>query len=142
MQAGALPLSRAQPVDALSHLGCLCMHGVQLFWAQMHGLSSDEVLFAFGRHYRDLEPSGTSHQNIRSIIANGMGYVRFASPPLSPKVRNSGGLPSWAAAGTGAQRTVRVLFHQGQGHKCLLWLYFDRLRALRALLRVCACAGA
>lgn len=76
------------------------MHA-QLFWAQMHGLSSDEVLFAFGRHYRDLEPSGTSHQNIRAIISNGLDGVRFSAPPLSLKQGVAEGLPSWAVARTG-----------------------------------------
>ena len=96
---------RSRACGTWSHLDCLRFH-VQLFWAQMHGLSSDEVLFAFGRHYRDLEPGGTSHQNIRSIIANGIDGVRFSSPPLSPKEQASGGLPPWAAADTGMRRHI------------------------------------
>ena len=32
-----------------------------------------KVLLAFGRHYRDLDPGGTSHPNLRAIAARGPG---------------------------------------------------------------------
>ncbi len=102
---------------------------VQLFWAQMHGLSTDEVLFAFGRHYRDLDPEGTTHQNIRSIIANGMEGVRFSSPPLSAKQRAGGGLPAWAAADTGTRLHSLIHIDEEQSRSfCLVLNAYPRLR--------------
>ena len=33
-----------------------------LAWALLHGLAKEEVLLAFGRHYRDLDPAGRWEQ--------------------------------------------------------------------------------
>ena len=44
-----------------------------LSWALLHNLNTDNVLLAFGRHYRDLDPDGTSHLNIRAIATMGPG---------------------------------------------------------------------
>ena len=72
----------------------------QLYWAQLHSLRKEELLFAFGRHYRDLSPDGTSHQNIRTIIAApDLSNIRFPDDPpaLLPKCD---ALPAWAVTAT------------------------------------------
>ena len=56
-----------------------------LGWALLRGLSREEVLRAFGQHYRDLDPEGTSHPNIRAVMEHGLDKVVFASPPLTPR---------------------------------------------------------
>ena len=54
-----------------------------LGWALLRDLSREEVLRAFGQHYRDLDPEGTSHPNIRAVMEHGLDKVVFASPPLT-----------------------------------------------------------
>ena len=56
-----------------------------LGWALLRGLSREEVLRAFGQHYRDLDPEGDSHPNIRAVMEHGLDKVVFASPPLTPR---------------------------------------------------------
>ena len=36
-----------------------------------------------GQHFRDLDPEGTSHPNIRAVMEHGLDKVVFASPPLT-----------------------------------------------------------
>eukprot|EP01052_Picozoa_sp_SAG31_P006740 SAG31_NODE_313_length_17858_cov_34.811307_6_plen_198_part_00 len=56
-----------------------------LAWAILHGLTRDQVLLAYGRHYRNLDPNGTDHPNIREIEAKGLVGVDFEVSPLLPK---------------------------------------------------------
>ena len=58
-----------------------------LCWAQLRGLTKQETLACFGRHYRELDPNGSDHANIRQLMVNGLGGVTFlgAQMPLTPK---------------------------------------------------------
>ncbi|WP_329316054.1 HopJ type III effector protein [Streptomyces sp. NBC_01278] len=55
--------------------------------ALLEGLSDQEVLLAFGEHYRNVlaTPNDTDHGNIRNLMAHGLAGVSFAGPPLAPK---------------------------------------------------------
>ncbi|MGI4837351.1 MAG: HopJ type III effector protein [Janthinobacterium lividum] len=55
--------------------------------AVLEGLSDQEVLLAFGEHYRSVvaTPDGSDHGNIRNLIAHGLAGVKFAGQPLSRK---------------------------------------------------------
>lgn len=55
--------------------------------AVLEGFSDQEVLLAFGEHYRSVvaTPDGSDHGNIRSLIAHGLAGVKFAGQPLSRK---------------------------------------------------------
>ena len=37
------------------------------------------------RHYRELEPAGASHPNLRAVAAHGLDGVDFPDPPLALK---------------------------------------------------------
>ena len=58
------------------------------YFAQMHGLSEESTLRLFCEHYESvlLDPSGTSHQNIRNFMNNG-GWegIKFEGEVLLPK---------------------------------------------------------
>ena len=61
-----------------------------LAFAKLHGLSKREALALFAQHAADVEadPGGTSHRNIRGLMAGGMTSLRFepfAAMPLKPK---------------------------------------------------------
>ena len=63
--------------------------GFLLAWAISHELSMDQVLRCYGRHFRDLDPKGTDHANIREILRHEMapGSVLFANPnALTPGI--------------------------------------------------------
>ena len=53
----------------------------------LEGLSEQQVLLAFGEHYRSVvaTPEGTDHGNIRNLIAHGLAGVKFAGEPLVRK---------------------------------------------------------
>jgi hypothetical protein len=53
--------------------------------AILEGFSHQEVLLAFGEHYRSVAatPDGSDHGNIRNLIAHGLAGVKFAGQPLS-----------------------------------------------------------
>jgi hypothetical protein len=55
--------------------------------ALLEGFSDQEVLLAFGEHYRSVvaTPDGSDHGNIRNLIAHGLAGVKFAAQPLSRK---------------------------------------------------------
>lgn len=55
--------------------------------AVLEGFSDQEVLLAFGEHYRSVvaTPDGSDHGNIRNLIAHGLAGVKFAGQPLSRK---------------------------------------------------------
>jgi hypothetical protein len=55
--------------------------------ALLEGFSDQEVLLAFGEHYRSVvaTPQGTDHGNIRNLISHGLAGVKFAGQPLSRK---------------------------------------------------------
>ena len=55
--------------------------------ALLEGLSLEDCLHAFGEHYRAVlaTPDGSDHANIRALMANGLGGVRFAQAPLTRK---------------------------------------------------------
>jgi hypothetical protein len=56
--------------------------------ALLEGLSDEEVLLAFGEHYRSVvaTPDGSDHSNIRALITHGLAGVKFAEHPLKRKV--------------------------------------------------------
>lgn len=55
--------------------------------AVLEGFSDQQVLLAFGEHYRSVvaTPDGADHGNIRNLIAHGLDGVKFAAPSLSRK---------------------------------------------------------
>jgi hypothetical protein len=55
--------------------------------ALLEGLSTEEALHAFGEHYRAVlaTPDGSDHGNIRALMENGLGGVRFVQQPLQRK---------------------------------------------------------
>ena len=55
-----------------------------LAWAQARGLTKEEVLACFGQHYRELDPAGQSHPNLRQVIEHGLERVKFETMPLGP----------------------------------------------------------
>jgi len=52
--------------------------------ALLEGLSDEEVLLAFGEHYRSVlaTPEGSDHGNIRALMAHGLAGVKFEAQPL------------------------------------------------------------
>jgi len=61
-----------------------------LAFAKLHGLSKKEAVALFAQHAADVaaDPGGTSHRNIRGLMAGGMTSLRFepfAAQPLKPK---------------------------------------------------------
>lgn len=58
--------------------------GMLLAWSQKNGLSADQVLRCYGKYYRDLDPSGTDHGNIREVLKHGMkaGSITMAPNAL------------------------------------------------------------
>lgn len=59
-------------------------------FALLNGLSPDETLKCFGRHYRDVltTPAGTDHANIRSFQRHGWAGIHFDHPALTPRSRH------------------------------------------------------
>lgn len=55
--------------------------------AVLEGFSDQEVLLAFGEHYRSVvaTPEGSDHGNIRNLIAHGLAGVKLAGQPLQRK---------------------------------------------------------
>lgn len=55
--------------------------------AQLTGLSPEDTLQLFGRHYRDVlaAPDGEDHGNIRQFMAGGFDGLRFAGRALVPR---------------------------------------------------------
>ena len=55
--------------------------------AVLEGLSDEQVLLAFGEHYRLVlaTPEGSDHGNIRNLKAHGLAGVKFAAQPLVRK---------------------------------------------------------
>jgi hypothetical protein len=55
--------------------------------AVLERLSNEEVLLAFGEHYRSVlaTPEGSDHGNIRNLITHGLAGVKFAGEPLKRK---------------------------------------------------------
>ena len=55
--------------------------------ALLEGLNDQEVLLAFGEHYRSVvaTPDGSDHGNIRNLIEHGLAGVKFAAQPLIRK---------------------------------------------------------
>ena len=53
--------------------------------ALLEGLSDEEVLLAFGEHYRSVlaTPEGSDHGNIRALIKHGLAGVKFTAQPLT-----------------------------------------------------------
>jgi hypothetical protein len=53
--------------------------------ALLEGLSDEEVLLAFGEHYRSVvaTPEGSDHANIRALIEHGLAGVKFTRRPLT-----------------------------------------------------------
>ena len=51
----------------------------------LEGLSDQDVLLAFGEHYRSVlaTPEGTDHGNIRNLIEHGLAGVTFSEVPLA-----------------------------------------------------------
>lgn len=55
--------------------------------AVLEGFSDQEVLLAFGEHYRSVvaTPEGSDHGNIRNLITHGLAGVKLAGQPLQRK---------------------------------------------------------
>lgn len=55
--------------------------------AVLEGFSDQEVLLAFGEHYRSVvaTPEGSDHGNIRNLITHGLAGVKLAGQPLQHK---------------------------------------------------------
>lgn len=76
--------------------------------AVMSGLSKDEVLAAFGEHYRQVlgDPDGTSHGNIRALMKHGLAGIQLPQgSALTPK--NSA---SAQAAALGLLKSIEIMF--------------------------------
>ena len=61
-----------------------------LAFAKLHSLSKREAVALFAQHAADVaaDPNGTSHKNIRGLMAGGMTSLRFepfSAQPLKPK---------------------------------------------------------
>lgn len=56
-------------------------------FARLHGLSAEDTLRCFGRHYRDVlaDPAGSSHGNIRRFMKDGWAGIRFDGVALTPR---------------------------------------------------------
>ena len=54
---------------------------------RMAGLTTEQTLRCFGRHYRQVlsKPQGRDHANIRQFMENDGTGLRFEAPPLQPK---------------------------------------------------------
>ena len=59
--------------------------------AQQAGLTEDEALKCFGRHYQSVldDPAGDSHGNIRQFMSTGWSGIRFAGSPLHQKTQHA-----------------------------------------------------
>ena len=53
-----------------------------LAWALVVELGTKDTLRCFGRAYRELEPAGGGHPNIRELMAHGIKAVRFDTHTL------------------------------------------------------------
>ncbi|MDE1165012.1 MAG: HopJ type III effector protein [Pseudomonas sp.] len=55
--------------------------------AVLEGLNDQQVLLAFGEHYRSVlaTPEGSDHGNIRNLISHGLAGVMFDGEPLKRK---------------------------------------------------------
>ena len=56
-------------------------------FGQLNGLSAEDTLRCFGRHYRDVlaDPDGSSHGNIRRFLRDGWAGIRFDGAALQAK---------------------------------------------------------
>ena len=56
--------------------------GLLLAWAVKNNLNADQVLRCYGKFYRELDPKGTDHGNIREILKHEMkpGSIQFHHP--------------------------------------------------------------
>lgn len=58
------------------------------YFAQLHGLSTDQTLACFGSYYREdvlKNPEGDDHQNIRNFIKTGWNGIEFSQTVLLEK---------------------------------------------------------
>jgi hypothetical protein len=61
-------------------------------FGQLQGLTENETLACFGKHYREdvlQHPAGTDHLNIRTFIRHGWGGIHFENPALTPKTNST-----------------------------------------------------
>lgn len=58
--------------------------GLLIAWAMLKNLSVEQLLRCYGKYFRDLDPDGTDHANIREILRHKMspGSVRFSHPSV------------------------------------------------------------
>jgi hypothetical protein len=56
-----------------------------LAWAVQQQLGTKDTLRCFGRFFRQLEPGGADHPNIRQLLQHGIRAVRFEHHPLTPR---------------------------------------------------------
>jgi hypothetical protein len=58
-------------------------------FAKLHGLTEQQTLACFGRHYRDVlnNPEGDDHQNIRNFMRHGRTRIHFDAMPLTLKAQ-------------------------------------------------------
>lgn len=56
-------------------------------FARLNGLSAEDTLRCFGRHYRDVlaDPAGTAHGNIRNFLRDGWAGIAFDGEALRPR---------------------------------------------------------
>lgn len=74
--------------DAISEAGTNNGSCKILAFGQLHGLSEQATLNAFGNFYvQDVlgNPDGSDHQNIRNFIKSGWAGVAFAGQPLTQR---------------------------------------------------------
>lgn len=57
-------------------------------FGQLHQLSAEQAVAAFGEHYRGVlaDPTGQGHQNIRNFIKHGWAGIHYQGQPLARKV--------------------------------------------------------
>lgn len=57
-------------------------------FGQLHQLSVEQAVAAFGEHYRGVlaDPTGQGHQNIRNFIKHGWSEIHYQGQPLARKV--------------------------------------------------------
>lgn len=55
--------------------------------ALLQGMSADQALKCFGEYYREVlaTPGVDNHHNLRRLLAEGLGDIRFDRPPLRRK---------------------------------------------------------
>jgi alkylated DNA repair dioxygenase AlkB len=66
-------------------------------FAQLASLSTKQALACYGHHFRDLDPDGTSHANIRALLKTGLQACKFPGS-TAPLVRRTKTPPSSSQA--------------------------------------------